>query len=285
MHRRNFLASGLTLSAAAAGAPLAAPLSALGQLPIPPAGHESEAAPRPGMPGATGAHEFYDLRKYTLTSGPGTTLTENYFAQALIPALIRLGFGPIGAFRLDVGPETPSFYLLIPANSVEALTTVELQLAGDGQFLQAAEPFYAAPATAPAFHRIESSLLRAFPGWPRLTPPLPSPKRLLQLRTYESPSHRDHVRKVEMFHHGEFDIFRSAGFHQVFYGDALIGPRLPNLTYMLSFPDQSALDAAWDRFRADPAWQKLSHDPRYSFEQIVSNITNLILSPLACSQI
>jgi len=29
----------------------------------------------------------------------------------------------------------------------------------------------------------------------------------------------------------------------------------------------------------------LKSDPRYSYEEIVSNITNLVLSPLACSQI
>lgn len=281
MHRRNFLASGLTLSAAAAGASL----SALGQIPIPPAGPAGRPVRQPGMPVVATAHEFYELRKYTLTTGPQTALTETYFAHALLPALGRLGIGPVGAFRLEVGPETPAFYLLIPSRSVETLVNLELTLARDAQFLEAANPFLAAPATSPAFLRIESSLFRAFEGWPRLVLPTPTPSRIFQLRTYESPSHRDHVLKVEMFHHGEFDIFRSAGFAQVFYGDALIGPRLPNLTYMLSFPDQPALDAAWDRFRADPAWQKLSHDLRYSFEQIVSNITNLILSPLACSQI
>jgi hypothetical protein len=38
-------------------------------------------------------------------------------------------------------------------------------------------------------------------------------------------------------------------------------------------------------FRNDPAWKKLSGNPRYSFDNIVDNITNLVLSPLACSQI
>jgi hypothetical protein len=45
------------------------------------------------------------------------------------------------------------------------------------------------------------------------------------------------------------------------------------------------LEALWDIFRNDPAWKKLSANPRYSFDNIVDNITNLILSPLACSQI
>ena len=154
--------------------------------------------------------------------------------------------------------------------------------------MKAAEPFWSAPATAPAFQRVEVSLLAAFEGWPKITPPASSAikaKRIFQLRTYESPSDRDHVRKVEMFNSGEFEIFKNAGCNPVFFGDTLLGPRMPNLTYMLSFADLTALDAGWEVFRNDPAWKKLSSDPHYSFEQIVSNISNLILSPLAASQI
>ena len=95
----------------------------------------------------------------------------------------------------------------------------------------------------------------------------------------------DHIRKVEMFHSGEFDFFKNAGFHQVFFGDTVIGPRMPNLTYMLSFGDSAELEAKWKVFANDPAWKKLSSDPKYAFESIVSNITNLILSPLSASQI
>jgi hypothetical protein len=54
---------------------------------------------------------------------------------------------------------------------------------------------------------------------------------------------------------------------------------------MLSFADEAELDAKWDVFRNDPAWKRLSTDPRYAYDQIVNNITNVILSPLACSQV
>ena len=239
------------------------------------------AASQPTMP----AREFYLLQTYHVRSGPQTALCQTYFTTALLPALARRGLGPVGTFRLDVGPETPVFHVLIPGASLEALATLDLSLSTDTAFLQAAEPFWHAPAAAPAFQRVESQLFSAFPGWPRLTPPDPHKPRIFQLRTYESPSHAAHVRKVEMFHRGEFDIFAHAGFGQVFYGDALTGPRLPNLTYLLTFPDMATLTASWTAFVADPAWKKLSTDPRYSSEEIVSNITNLILSPLPGSQI
>jgi len=244
---------------------------------------QSEAQTPAGKP-----REYYELRKYHLQSGPQTQLTNSYVSDALIPALNRLSISPVGAFNLDIGPETPTLYLLLSSTSLETLATAELRLPHDEVFMKAAEPFWNAPAKEPAFQRVESSLLIAFEGWPQLVvPPATAQhgKRIFQLRTYESASNQDHVRKLEMFHHGEFDIFQKAGFAQVFYGDTLIGPRMPNLTYMLSFTDLNEMNAKWDLFRNDPAWKALSGLPRYSFESIVSNISNLFLNPTAYSQI
>jgi hypothetical protein len=262
MQRRQFLASSLASSALA--------VARRGEAQTPAAAH---------------AREFYQIRRYTLQSGPQSALTEHYVSEALIPALTRRGMGPIGAFRLDFGPETPQLYVLIPGPSAEALATLDLDLAKDAEFLKTADPFWNAPATAPAFLRVEYSMLAAFEGWPKVTPPAVKGKRIYQLRTYESPSYRDHVRKVEMFHNGEFDIFKAAGFNLVFFGDTIVGPRMPNLTYMLSVPDAAAMDVHWAAFRDNPDWKKLSADSRYAYEAIVSNITNLVLSPLSCSQI
>jgi hypothetical protein len=237
---------------------------------------------------AGAAREFYQIRQYKLESGQETKLTASYFADALIPALTRLGFGPIGAFNADFGPETPTWHLVIPGASVEALVTADLHLAEDAEFLKAADPFWSAPASSPAFQRVQSSLLIAFEGWPKLTLPASTAtkaRRIFQMRTYESPSYRDHVRKVEMFHKGEFDIFKTAGFTSVFYGDVLIGARMPALTYMLSMDNLEELNSKWAAFGSNPDWKKLSSDPRYAFEPTVSNITNLVLSPLAASQI
>jgi hypothetical protein len=241
-----------------------------------------------GSAQAPAGREFYLMRRYALQSGPQTKLTEDYFAGALIPALARMGMGPVGALRLDLGPETPAYYLLVPGPSAQALAELNLRLAEDAAFMKAAEPFWSATAAAPAFERVESSLLAAFTGWPRLTPPASAAtkgKRIFQLRTYESPSDGDHVRKVEMFHSGEFEIFLRAGFHPVFFGDTLVGSRMPCLTYMLSFADQAELEAKWAVFRDDPDWKKLSTSPRFASDQLVTNITNLVLSPLGCSQI
>lgn len=273
MHRRDFLTGTASLSALALAGRSAAASSTLNSGPATEAGK-----PR----------EYYQLRRYSLQSGPQVELTEHYFGQALVPALGRLGLGPIGAFRVDIGPETPALYLLIPGSDLETLARVDHRLAQDEEFLKAAGPFWNAPATAPSFLRVEASLHVAFEGWPRVTVPAATAnkgKRIFQLRTYESPSYAAHVRKVEMFHAGEFEIFKNAGFHPVFFGDTLVGSRQPSLTYMLSFADIAELGVQWQAFGNDPAWKKLSASPRYGYEAIVSNITNLVLSPLASSQI
>ena len=97
MERRQFLAASLASSALAV------------------AGNAAAQTPPPS------SREFYVIRRYFLQQGPQTKLAEAFFSDALIPALTRLGLGPIGAFALGFGPETPAFYLLIPGSSVEAL--------------------------------------------------------------------------------------------------------------------------------------------------------------------
>jgi hypothetical protein len=231
------------------------------------------------------ARQFYQLRRYNLVRGPQLKLAENFVRDALIPAAKRMGLGPVGAFTLEFGEQTPAYYVLIPGSSIATVAQFDLRLAEDAEFLEAAAPFWNPAAAAPAFQRVEISLLAAFKGWPRITPPDTSSKRIFQLRTYESPSNFDHLRKIEMFHSGEIEIFSKVGCHPVFFSDVLAGPRLPKLTYMLSFDGTSELEASWQKFFNDPEWKKLQADPRFSSPQIVSNITNLTLSPLECSQI
>ena len=245
--------------------------------------HEGLAETAPAEP-----REYYQIRRYTLRRGPQMALAESYFANALIPALARMGMGPIGALTLDIGPDTPTYYLVIPSSSLETLINLDFTLTRAPEFMKSAAPFWNATANAPSFQRVEVSLSKAFPGWPKLTPPPPTAAkttRIFQLRTYESPGYAEHIRKVEMFHDGAFQIFENIGFHPVFFGDVICGARIPCLTYMLAFPGMGELESGWDRFLNDPGWKKLAAEPRFAFDQIVTNISNLVIKPLPCSQI
>lgn len=269
MERRKFLSSSL---AAAVIAAVTSP----------------ELLARPQESAAAGKREFYQLRRYQLVAGPQRKLADDYFRDALVPALNRMEFSPVGVFNVTIGPETPVTYVLIPSMSVERLVTVDDRLLKDDVYMKAGDAFLNAPAKQPAYQRLESSLLQAYEKMPKITlPPVSVSKspRVFELRTYESPSNQDHWRKIEQMSSGEGDIFTKAGIPQVFYGDTLVGPRLPNLTYMLCFNSLSERDAKWDAFRNSPEWKALSTNPRYAFEDIVSNITNIMLGPTAYSQI
>ena len=234
------------------------------------------------------SREYYLLRRYQLQSGPQQKLADRFFAEALIPGLNRLGISPVGVFTVSIGPASPSFYVLIPSQSIESLVTADFRLEQDADYMKAGAAFLSAPAKEPAYVRMESSLMLAFEGKPRLTvPPVTAQhgSRMFELRTYEAPSDQDHRRKVEMFNSGEFEVFEKVGFWQIFYGDTLIGPRLPNLTYMIGFEDLVARDRHWGAFDSVPTWKRLSGSSRYNFEEIVSSITNVILSPTSYSQI
>ena len=231
-----------------------------------------------------GAREYYLIRRYKLNSGPQAAGAAKYFQDALLPALGRMGMGPVGVLNLTYGAGTPTTLLVVPSTDLARLAQLDLLLANDETFTRAAAAFWAPAATAPPFERVTSSLSIAFEGYPRLTAPGKTP-HILQLRTYGSPTYAAHIRKVEMFHSGEFDIFARTGSANVFFATDLVGNRGPSLTYMLAHKDLAAMDANWKAFLADPAWQKLSRDPKYSSEPIVSSVDNLVLTPAAFSQI
>jgi hypothetical protein len=269
MERRKFLASSLAASALAVTMP----------------GNYAEAAQATAQ---SKGREFYQLRRYHLNSGPQRKLCDDFFRDALIPALNRLSVSPVGVFDVSIGPETPTIYVLMPSLSAEALATVETRLAQDAEYMRVGAPFLNAPAKEPAFDRMESSFLQAFEKWPRLVLPAATAKngpRVFEIRIYEGASDLDHKRKVEMMQSGESEIFSKAGVEQVFYSDTLIGTRLPNLTYMLAFDSMADRDKKWAAFRASDEWKALSTLPRYAFEPINSNINNFILTPTSYSQI
>jgi hypothetical protein len=54
---------------------------------------------------------------------------------------------------------------------------------------------------------------------------------------------------------------------------------------MLSFDDLAARERLWRAFSSDPEWQKLRATPGLSDAEIVSNINNTILRPLAFSMV
>lgn len=228
--------------------------------------------------------QLYELRQYAIASEEQAKALDAFFRNAAIPALNRLGIQPVGVFRplADLSP----LYVLLPHASAESVITSTQRLLADQEYLAKGAALLNAPADKPAFQRVESSLLWAFQGMPTLETPIQSPGRVFQLRIYESPSVKTGQKKIEMFNDaGEIAIFRRVGLHPVFFGEALLGSRLPNLTYMLVFESEQQLKENWKKFGADPDWQRLRTMEEYADKAILSNIVNLLLKPAEYSQV
>ena len=229
--------------------------------------------------------EFYELRIYTLKDETQQKLVEDFFQQAAIPALNKLGSKNIGVFTEMKPQGQTKIFVLIPFNSIEAFLKVEDNLLKDATFQKAGADYLQAPATAPAYDRIESSLLQAFTTTPKLMVP-EKKQRFFELRRYESASELTGKKKIEMFNQaGETAIFKRLGFNPVFFAETLVGEMRPNLTYMITFDDMEDHDAKWKSFGSDPEWKRISSMPEYSDKKNVSRITSTFLVPAACSQI
>jgi hypothetical protein len=233
--------------------------------------------------------EFYLWRQYILRNGTAPRRLADYLQNAAIPALNRLGHSPIGVFEVVAGVPGPTTFVLTPLPTLDSLSTLEGRLEKDADYMKAAAAYLDVTAADPAYVRMESSLLSAFPKFPRLVVPAATAAkgpRLFELRTYESPSEKTHLMKVKMFSEmGEIEIFKRVGLTPVFFSRTLAGPHMPSLVYMLVHDDMAAREKSWNAFRTDGDWKKLSSTPGYSDADIVTNITTVYLRPAAYSQI
>jgi hypothetical protein len=238
------------------------------------------------------AKQLIELRTYHFATTEKRQAYETFLGDVLIPALGRAGVGPVGAFKLlakdnpelKLQADSNDLYVVIPHKSAESFLSLAPKLAADETYQSAGRAIIAASKADPAFVRYDGSLMLAFDGFPQVQAPTKSESRVVQLRIYESHSEERAARKIHMFNEGgEIAIFRKVGMNGVFFGRTLAGAKLPSLTYMLAFENEDALKAAWNGFRNDPDWKKLSADG--SYKDTVSNITNLILRPVAGSQI
>ncbi len=232
------------------------------------------------------AQEFYELRAYRIKAGADHGLLDDYLAKAALPALNRLGCEPVGVFNESEPKEETSVYVLTPYSSLETFARVSRELENDSALKAAGAKYLNTPKDNPAYARIDSWLMRAFAGLPRMDLPSYSKEkrpRIFEMRTYESHNESKALKKVEMFNSGEIDLMRELGMGPIFFGQALVGPALPHLTYMLSAENREAHKQHWSAFGKHPTWKKMSADPQYA--DTVSKITSTFLVPAAFSQI
>ncbi|HEY0864841.1 MAG TPA: NIPSNAP family protein [Lacunisphaera sp.] len=246
--------------------------------------------------------EYYELRCYRLKADTrlkadaNPALLDVYLERALLPALGQLGINHTGVFtELDVNKETETaapkanspVWVLIPHPSLDSFVRVSATLNADPAVQAAGAAYLQAPKASPAFERIDTWLLLAFAGMPKLE--LPAfchdrvPTRVFEMRDYESHSEPKALSKMAMFDDGEIQLMRDLGMNPVFFGQALAGPNLPHLRYFTSGPDLTTHLAGWKKFGPDPRWTKMKNDPRYADNTSLN--TARFLTPKSYSQI
>ncbi|MBT5187575.1 MAG: twin-arginine translocation signal domain-containing protein [Kordiimonadaceae bacterium] len=237
---------------------------------------------------ATGdtVQEHYEIRTYKVTNPTKKTILDRYLENALIPALSRIGIDRIGVFTNRDDVEDHSVYMLIPYSKIETFVGITPALEADKAYQDAAKEYYSEPLEDPIYSRINSKLFKAFSGMPTLGVPKQSTSkapRIFELRTYEGHNEEKSALKIEMFNIGEIQVMQQAGLAPVFFGQAIIGDDVPNLTYMLSATDQEDHQSHWDAFRVHEGWLKIKDLPRYKGS--ISNITSTFLVPTSYSQL
>jgi hypothetical protein len=234
------------------------------------------------------ANSVIELRSYKLRNnmdGMPRRLSE-FLSKQQMPALQRAGISKLGYFGNLIGNGSPYVLELAEYKNLAHLESTWDALAADKVYAEGVKAFEAAGAMG--YVRLESSLLRSFDGLPALEMPkveAGKPPRVFELRTYESNSFGSLGKKIGMFNDGEIAIFRKTGLNPLFFGETLIGANAPNLTYMLWYDNLAAREANWKKFIADPEWDKLKATPGLSDAEVVSNISNSMLNPMAYSPI
>lgn len=227
--------------------------------------------------------EYYEIKVYHFKEASQEKMLDDYFKNALIPALHKTGINQVGVFKAlsnDTSTEK-LMYVFMPVKSLNETNSIAQKLENSTEYQTAAQEYLSAVYNAPPYTRMEVILLRAFPLAPKMNlPQLQSAKnnRVYELRSYESATEKLHVNKVKMFNEGgEIDLFKRLNFNAIFYAQVVAGCKMPNLMYMTSFENMQDRDTRWKAFGEDTDWKKLSAMPEY--QNNVSHIDIIFLHP------
>ncbi len=127
----------------------------------------------------------------TWTTSSSETVSSRSAREAAIPALNRLGICA-GRRVLSRRKNLSPIYVLLPHKSPGVgHARWSSDWARTASSSAAARRSWRHPATAPAYKRMESSLMVAFQGMPHVETPDQVGERIFQLRIYESPERND----------------------------------------------------------------------------------------------
>lgn len=232
----------------------------------------------------TMSSSYFELLYIHMQSGSQPPRMAKWLETRLMPLCQKHGFGPMGFFNVDIGPQLPSAVVIFSYPSLTEMEGLWGRLNSDpDSAATVAEP----EQDEPAFYRTEATLLRSTSFCPPFaaTPAGEPPHRVYELRIYESPTNRQLSYLHDRFAGGEIDVFHRTGIHPILYADTVFGPNLPNMVYLTPFESADHREKAWVAFRNDPDWIRIRDESIRHGGEIVRNITNMFLSPMSFSPI
>ena len=210
----------------------------------------------------SGKRQYIEMRHWAIKSPENNRLVLNFLKNAAIPSLKRAGIGKLGVFNhlpdeKGYPEQSHDVYTVAAFDSLDQWQGLGDHFANDQEFLEAGSEYLMTDRKNPAYDRMDSSLMIAFEGYPRLKKPRKSKGRIFELRRYESRNEVMAKVKIDMFNNGELDIFKKVGLDGVFYGEMLIGANMPNLTYMLGYDSMEERTKNFGAFLKHPDWNEL----------------------------
>ncbi|MDR2115590.1 MAG: NIPSNAP family protein [Planctomycetaceae bacterium] len=230
--------------------------------------------------------EFIEFRTYLVKNETKQTLLVETLDNALIPALNAQGIKPVGVFvPLEKNPQNRlQVLVVIPHKTLDSYLNLTAKLLADADYRKNAAVFFETNSKDPAYISYESSLLRGFENCPKLETPNLGSHRIFQARIYRSFNIERNAAKIHMFERGgEMELFRELGISPIFFGEALSGKMLPNLTYMVGSESLEKHEKAWKDFVAHPRWEAIKNNPAYA--DTATEISRVMLKPSPGSQI
>jgi NIPSNAP protein len=227
---------------------------------------------------------LYRLTYFYMRMGDQPARLNQFFASQL-PLIRKTHPGPLGVFNVFLGSHLPAMVTLAGFAGFAEMDATLAKWHSDPGFQKALAELESGPE--PPNDRVDVTLLEATDYSPeiQLLREKPKTSRIFELRVYHSPTLRQNRLLHERFAGPEIRIFHRVGVHPVLYTTTLIGPNMPNLTYLTPFATLAEREKAWDAFGADPEWVKVRKESVDRGGQITNQISITLLRPTDYSPI
>lgn len=215
---------------------------------------------------------FYAIEYFYLKNGSQPARVHDYLKNGALPALARAGAGPALVLEALVAPHMPQVAIIAPFSSFEDVWNVHSKAISDAEWMKQFGAWEA--GEEPAVESMSVVLLEAAKYSPALVAaaePRKTP-RVFELRVYHSPTSRQLQALHARFADAEIGIFHRSGIHPVLYSSTVVGPAMPNLTYVIPFDNLDAREKAWAKFSADPEWIKVRKESVDKYGQVSSTM-------------